>query len=226
MKTKHLVAAAILSLITVSASAQFHIGAKGGVSASWIPGYLMDGFDKSLPHNSGYGGITFDCYFDGGAMVGADVLFAGMGHSDRNSATSLKYIHNLGYIQVPLYAGAHFFDGALTFSAGPELNMLLFSAIRQERFADPAKPYESERVFDINRDKGFVNPLYLALFVQVNYMFIDCLGVDVKFDFGVTNAFKPSEVEKRIPGLTLRNGGRNMSVQIGLCYKFGFGSGF
>ena len=51
---------AVLSLLmgTVAFGQDFNLGIKGGVAANWMPGTVIDGFDRPTTNVGFYGGIT------------------------------------------------------------------------------------------------------------------------------------------------------------------------
>lgn len=185
----------ILSFLTAAAfelSAQeFLFGAKAGVCASWLPGYPVLEYTRPLPHNAFYGGVSAEYVFANDMFVEADVLYCGKGHSANDLALG-KFSHNLNYLQVPVYFGMKFVDGRYSVMIGPELGISLGGNVKPDGFS--VLPYN-------------LNPTQFFVAVQTTYMINDFFGVDVKFDFGATDTF--------------RDGGKNLSIQLGLCCKFG-----
>ena len=58
-------------------------------------------------------------------------------------------------------------------------------------------------------------PFNIALAVQSNYMVADLVGLDLKFDWGLSNTFKPG-----MYGESVNDNGRNVTIQVGVCYMF------
>lgn len=196
-----LVVATALSVGTFAADAQTWLGVKGGYAMSWIRGTVLNSTDeKAIPHSNGYGGVYAQYCFDGPWVVQAEILYAGKGHTDKNILTGAIYRRALSYIQVPLFVGISGMDDKFNVMLGPELGYLLKSTTHEN--GEKWNSTDECRRFNI------------ALGLQFNYMFSDNLGADVKFDFGLNKTFVGD-----YKGI-IENKGNNMSVQLGICYRF------
>ncbi|MCQ2159367.1 MAG: PorT family protein [Bacteroidales bacterium] len=193
--------AAVLAVILLSpskADAQIYVGAEVGASISWIRGTVIYGYEQILPHNSAFGGLMAQYWFDSSAIVQAGLIYSGKGHSDTSEIDG-KYSRNLSYLQLPLMAGARALDDKFSIMAGPEFGFLVNSTIR-------SRGKVANSTSDCNR-------FNLALGFQLAYEVYENLSVELKYDFALTDTFTG-----KFEGA--QNTGRNMSVLLGLCYKF------
>lgn len=182
------------------AQAQFNLGVKAGYAASWIPGTVVYGYETILPHSDFYAGVEADWSFGRNFFVQGELLYAGKGHSDKSEIDG-RYNRNLGYLQIPVFAGIKFgSQDQLSLMIGPEFGVLLFSETKE-------KGQRYNKTDDCNR-------FNIALGIQMGYMFNDNIGIDLKFDSGLNRTFK-----KNTLGLQ-EDRGHNLSVQLGLLYKF------
>lgn len=191
--------ALLLSFATAAEAQDFQFGLKGGFAASWLQGTVVTGYEQVVPHNSFYAGAFTTCDFASDFFVQAELLYAGRGHSDRSELLP-NYSRSLGYLMVPVFAGYQLIDN-LSLMLGPEFGYLLFS-----------KTKAGDKVTDTISDCRRFN---ICVAMQMNYMIFDSFGVDVKFDWGLNKTFKPGMYAKDV-----NDNGRNMAVQIGVCYKF------
>ncbi len=205
MKKLSIILAALM--LPLLCNAQISIGAKGGAAASWIPHTMLLGNETAIvPHLGGYAGGIFQYDLNSDFMLQAELLFAQKGHSDRTQYDYFtnKYDLNLGYLQIPVFAGMHLGDEG-TVMIGPEFGCLLY-----------AKSVEavdgSLRLDAMDRCRKF----NAALAIQINHMFSDSFGVDVKYSFALTKTFD----KYMYRGMPIEDKGHNSTVQIGLCYRF------
>ncbi len=191
--------ALLMSIATVAVAQDFQFGVKGGLSASWLQGTVVTGYEKVVPHNNFYAGAFASCDVYDDLFIQAELLYAGRGHSDRSEILP-DYSRNLGYLMVPVFAGYRFGDD-LSLMVGPEFGYLLFSKTKVDK-----------RTVDTIEDCKRFN---VCIAMQLNYMITDNFGVDVKFDWGLNNTFKPGIYAEGV-----NDNGRNMAAQIGFCYRF------
>lgn len=203
LSMKKLFAAVILSLMVgTAASAQdFNFGVKGGVAANWIPGTVIDGFDRPTTNVGFYGGLIGDLNFDGSVFVRLEALYARKGISTNGEFPDSKFTRNISYVQLPLLAGFKLSDDRFRIMFGPEFGFSIGDKIKCNSLLEEDLYLYGKPV-----------PFNLALALQTTYLIAGNLGVDVKFDYGITKTFKDTPVEEK---------GRNMSLQIGICYIFG-----
>lgn len=209
MKLRKLIISIAALLVCTLSEAQVNLGVKAGVSGSWISGVVLTPGARVIPHPSFYAGVSADVQIGEDLVAQAEVIYAGKGHSEVTTVGDIKnkYTLNMGYLQIPAMIGYRLGDGKCTLMAGPELGILLH-----------AKDIDNLNGFVTKTDcREICNLLNLGLAVQANYMFLPNLGVDVKFDWGVTRTFKQSAYQE----IGLKGNSHNMSVQLGLCYVFG-----
>lgn len=201
---KNIRIALLLSALLLSASASlqaqtWHLGPKAGYAASWMPGTTINGDEQSiLPHSSFYGGFLIDCYFGEMFYAEADIMYAGKGHSDKGGI-DIQFSRQLNYLQMPLLFGVSFADDQATVAIGPEFGWLISSTVKT---MDLPKFNNTESC----------NRFNIALGLQLEYMISDEFGVDLKFDWGLNRTKKYY--------IDVDDKGRNLSLQVGVCYKF------
>lgn len=212
MKAGKLFLAAALALtMGASASAQdiWEFGVKGGIALNMMPGTTVTAYDK-FQANFGFQGGVYTCVYLSDMLMGqVELVYSRKGVSTVNHAgqvafggSTLNYSRNIHYLQLPVMIGFHsFFEDRIKLMIGPELNVCLGNEIKAN-YDDPA--------FD--NDNYKVNTFNLGLGLQATYYVIDALGVDFKFDFGLTRTFAAETGDK----------GHNAAVQLGLCYRFGY----
>lgn len=194
-----LTAIALLALSTNLQAQTWHFGPKAGYAASWMPGTTINGDEQSiLPHSSFYGGFLIDCYFGEMFYAEADIIYAGKGHSDKGGI-DVRYSRQLNYLQMPLLFGVSFADDQATVAIGPEIGWLMSSTVKRMELPK-------------YKDTESCNRFNIALGLQLEYMISDELGVDLKFDWGLNRTMKHY--------FDANDKGRNLSLQVGVCYKF------
>lgn len=194
-----LTAIALLALSTNLQAQTWHFGPKAGYAASWMPGTTINGDEQSiLPHSSFYGGFLIDCYFGEMFYAEADIMYAGKGHSDKGGI-DVRYSRQLNYLQMPLLFGVSFADDQATVAIGPEFGWLMSSTVKRMELPK-------------YKDTESCNRFNIALGLQLEYMISDELGVDLKFDWGLNRTMKHY--------FDANDKGRNLSLQVGVCYKF------
>ena len=203
MKKLSVIAALSLLMGTAAFSQDFNLGIKGGVAANWMPGTVIDNFDRPNTNVGFYGGITGTLDFDGSFFMQVEALYARKGITT-NSDVYGKFSRNIPYIQLPLLAGFKLSDDRFRIMVGPEFGFNIGDNIKSDTPVDLSL-------------YGKPAPFNLALAIQTTYLIAGNLGVDVKFDYGLTKTFQlPEDIKASI-----KESGRNMSLQIGLCYIFG-----
>lgn len=215
----------VLAIMTAAfpATAQVKIGPKAGLAASWLLGTNLDPYDKVLPHNSFYAGVSAEWEFAENFIGQTEVLYTGKGHSDRNylggfqEAWNTRYNLELGYIQIPVYAGYRFMDGQISLMLGPEFG---FNVLAKTTKTKNPQIY-GEKANTIKENvKDRVRPFNIGLGLQVSYEFFDGLGIDAKLSWGLNYTFrKGMNASGNIPDGGIDKG-RNTTIQIGLFYKF------
>lgn len=202
MKRIRAIILAVAAMLALSMNLQaqtWHFGPKAGYAASWMPGTTINGDEQSiLPHSSFYGGFLIDCYFGEMFYAEADIIYAGKGHSDKGGI-DVRYSRQLNYLQMPLLFGVSFADDQATVAIGPEIGWLMSSTVKR---------MELPRY----KDTESCNRFNIALGLQLEYMISDELGVDLKFDWGLNRTMKHY--------FDANDKGRNLSLQVGVCYKF------
>lgn len=217
MKLRYFIVVLVfLALGSSSFAQEFRLGGKIGVTGNWITGSLVDRGTRVIPHTGINGGFTAEMVFDDNISVAAEILYSGKGYTDITdyikpedlTKTSNLYGVNCGYLQIPLLFGYSVDnENKLTLFLGPEFGFALHAS--QYDIVD-GKKLGSVDV------KDWFAPFNLALALQARYMFLENLGVEVKFDWGLTRTLK----DEAIDGLFIRNNTHNMGVQLGLVFNF------
>lgn len=211
-----ILALTVASGISASAQKNFKIGPKAGLSANWLPATNLDPGDKVLPHTSFYAGLSGEWDFTENALLQVEILYSGKGHSDRNDLAMRRYSLELGYLNIPVYAGFRFLDGQVGIMGGPEFgfNMLANRKISYIGDAPAGKDAGSKSV------KESVRPFNIGLGLQVSYQFWEGLGLDLKLSWGLNRTFNDG---KNAEGNIIKDSidyAHNTSIQFGLFYKF------
>lgn len=201
MSTKKILLTIAILSCCMSSQAQARFGIKGGLSASWIPGTVINGDEVVSPHNSFYAGGFANWELGDILLLQTELLYAGKGHSDRSRLLNEKYFRDLGYLQLPVFVGVRIADDRCGIMLGPELGYLVYANTRD---------YDGSR--KDSRDE--CNPFNFAIALQAAYMITDGLGIEIKADWGLTRTFKGAYLG------VADDPGHNMSFQIGLCYRF------
>lgn len=202
MKARLILAAAVATLLCVTASAEgFNFGVKGGISGNWMPRTFIDYGDRVVPNFGFYGGITGALDISDMAFGQVEVLYSRKGISTRSDIQG-KYSRNISYIQVPVLFGMKMYSERFSLMLGPEFNFCIGNKIKCDypNFSSMGEP----RKFNF------------GIAVQATFMVTDNLGVDVKADVGLTKTMQNAVN----PTTGADDQGRNLGVLLGLCYKF------
>jgi len=192
-----------------SAQEEWEFGVKGGFALNMMPHTTVTAFDQ-FKANIGFQGGVYGAVYLSDLLIGqVELLYSRKGVSTINHAgetafggAALKYARNIHYIQVPVLIGFHsFLDDRLKVMLGPELNVCVGNDI-VANYDDPA----------FMNDDYELCPVNLGFGLQSTYYLTESLGIDLKFDFGVTRTFKKETDDK----------GHNTAVQLGLSYRFGY----
>lgn len=217
MKRLIVIVLAIITMTsTISKATELAWGFKGGIAGSWIPGMVMqDNSRIILPCVGGYGGAFFEAEVADNFLLYTELCYCGRGHMDRSDFFGYvsRYFLRLSYLELPVMAGFRVADDRLTLYVGPEMGICLGgNAV--------SKDYEGKKLTADAR--GLLNPVTLNLAVLANYMITDNIGIDVKFDFGLTRAFKGEKISfgEGVMKREFTNRTHNIGVQLGVCYKF------
>lgn len=198
MKRKLIITLALASAFMAEAAAQdFYFGVKGGIAANWMPGTYLDMGDRAQTNVGFYGGLTGTLDLDGSFFPQVEVLYSRKGVTTNSEITG-KYSRNISYIQVPVLAGFKLVDDRFRVMLGPELGFCIGQNIKTQ--------YTTPAII------GKPAPFNVALAIQTTYLIAESLGVDVKFDYGLMRTMKDA----------YNDNGRNMSLQIGLSFIFGY----
>lgn len=207
---KFIITAALALLLGVGASAQENtvFGLKAGAQGNWIPGTFIDANDRVIPNFGFYGGAFVMRSFSDFLFGQVEVLYSRKGVTTKKEVlpteVSTKYTRTIHYIQVPVLFGMKFAYDRLYLMIGPELGYSLGTQVRDGSvIPDPSS-------------MGKINPFYLWLDLQSTFWLTDALGIDLKADFGLTRVFKDAKVGE------VADRGRNLSIQLGLSYRFGY----
>lgn len=207
---KYLLSAVLGLALCASASAQtsYDFGVKGGVSVNMMPGTTALVLDEFEPCIGYQGGLFSTFYLSDNIVSQVELLYARKGVRTVNHTPEVAggskdiYARHIHYLQLPLLIGWDSVGGtSLRVVTGPELGYCLGSKIRTNT---PATIFEDEDFM--------LNDFNLAWAAQATYFVTAALGIDVKFDYGITRTFKKSTGDN----------GHNAGLQVGLCYRFGY----
>lgn len=223
MKRKLFIGALAALVLSWSASAQVEWGLRGGVSANWIPKtFVLSPISNVRPCPAFYGGVTANIDVSSNFIIHSELIYSGKGHSAENyiedyminsrempgPGVTFKDRYRLHYLQLPVLFGARLADERCYVALGPELGYLF--AAKNKTIIAPDNGTKQTVTTDI---KESCKPFNLGVAVQAGYLFTDNLGLDLKFEWGVTKTFNNL--------YSLGNSkGHNTSVSIGLFYVF------
>lgn len=196
---KLLITLALAAMAFSSVSAQGVLfGVKGGISGNWIPKTNINPDDRVLPNTGFYGGISGAFDISDQTFVQTEVLYARKGISTRGATFGNKYWRKIGYIQVPVMLGFKMADEDFRFMIGPEFGFCIGN-----------KVYDSATIVS-PASASDVKKFNMALAIQTSYLIYEGLGIDFKIDYAFTRTF------------TGNDNGRNLCVQLGVSYLFGY----
>lgn len=197
-----------LLLILVSAGAfaqaEFAVGAKGGLAGNFMPQTTVDLDDTVLPNLGFYGGVFGTVRTSDFCGFQLELLYARKGVCTKGEMFKNRFKRNIHYIDIPVLYSMRLLDDRFFVMAGPEFGFALGSEITNYVDGEPIKTKDPAAA-------DALNVFNVGVAVQASYLVFDNLGVDLKFDHGLTRTFKDAGDK-----------GRNLSVQVGLSYFFGF----
>lgn len=200
MEMKKLLILIALAFVSVNASAQFYLGAKAGVAASWTPRTIIVGNETILPHNGFFGGATFGYDIQQTFCVESGIYYSNKGHSDRRVEVG-HYSRDLHYLMVPVFAGLRLGEGRFSILLGPEFGYLLGCKVKEGNL-------KYDALDEMNRFNILIGG-------ELRYMFINNLGAMIRVDSGLNRNFKNE-------GVLEKDKATNLSVSIGLVFNFEF----
>lgn len=214
MKVYKYLLSAVLGLLlcaSVSAQTSYDFGVKGGFSVNMMPGTTALPYDEFEPNIGFQGGLFSTFYLSDNIISQVELIYARKGvrtvnHTPEAIGGSKDiYARHIHYLQLPLLIGWDSLGGtSLRVVTGPELGYCLGNHIRTN-YGDKKETHFEDEDFMLNR-------FNLAWAAQATYFINAALGIDVKFDYGITRTFKESTGDK----------GRNAGLQVGICYRFGY----
>ena len=191
--------------ITLCAAAQVKAPTEWGVRAG-LSLMTYSGFESSseysYPLSPGFYVGAFaewpQVYQDFGLR--AEVNFATQGCKFRAKNEDYIFIMRSYNILVPVMAQYAFLDGRLKVMAGPQLGLCLGG-----KDIDKSSGITTTDKWDKDRPNTFD----LSLVFGADYMIMEQLGVELRYDLGLTNVFSDKSVNYA-----------NRGLQLGLLYKF------
>lgn len=203
MKAKLFLTFALALLVGAGAFAQdIDFGVKAGAAGNWMPGTVMDTGDQQITHVGYYAGLSASTDITDRMFVQGELMYVLKGIATRNDVMG-NYARNISYIQLPVLLGFRTSEPKLTLYAGPAFGLCIGNKVVSD--LTYASSMGSPRKFNISAN------------LQMTYMLIGNLGIDVKFDIGLNKTMQ----DTTIAGIAVEDDGRNMGILIGLCYKFG-----
>lgn len=197
MKKIFLTVLAALLCAGAFAQGDFSFGVKAGVAGNWIPGTTVLPDDTVLPNFGFYGGAAGALGISRSSAIQVELLYARKGIMTKGELFENRYVRNIHYLQVPVLFSKSMAGDRYKVMVGPEFGYALGTTVSNSvGQKDPASA-------------DALNRFNLAAVLQTTYFVTDGLGVDVKFDFGITKTFAGGN-----------DNGHNASLQIGLCYFF------
>ena len=210
---KYMLATVLALSLGASAFGQtsYDFGVKGGFSANMMPGTTAILYDQFEPNIGFQGGLFSTFYLSDNIISQVELLYARKGvrtvnHTPEALGDSKDiYARHIHYLQLPLLIGWDSLGGSsLRIMTGPEPGYCLGNHIRTS--------YGDKKETHFEDDDFMLNSFNLAWAAQATYFITSALGLDVKFDYGITPTFKKDTHDK----------GHNAGLQVGLCYRFGY----
>ncbi len=222
---------AILTLaamaIALTASAQLNFGVKAGANFNTATGI-------DYPENTKSG---LNIGFNAGAVVEFGLtdliaLRAEALYSLQGATTHTKYENTvagatvkfnelykcrLPYINIPVMAELVLLDGDLLVMAGPQVGFGLGASYRTINKED--KDYTTKWAdgkLDKDDYKDTCNGVDFSIAIGAEYMLDENIGIDFRYNLGLTYV----EKEYEVLGKTVQPQGKNGVLQIGVVYKF------
>jgi len=196
-----------LAILTVSVSAQEHKPANWGVRAGanfmFLSGYQANN-DYAFPPLVGvYAGAyaEWNNVFSNFG-IRAELDYAAQGNKKKGKVIDYCGINRGHYLNIPVMLEYAFLENRLHVMAGPQLGICLGGATSLK--ADG-------KTINEPWSKSDYNTLDLSLVFGAEYMFIDHLGVELRYDLGLTSLAAAS-----VESICRANRG----FQLGLVYKF------
>jgi hypothetical protein len=188
MKKSLLIVIACLTLC-IAANGQVNFGVKGGLNLFRLNTDSDDNFDtKSGVHVGLLGHIHITEQF----ALQPEIYYSDQGAKTVSDGETRKL--NLGYVNMPLMF-QYMFDNGFRLQAGPQLAVLA-----------SAKSKANGNSTDV---KGSFNSFDVGVPVGVGYISPTGLGIDVRYQIGVSNVREDDD-----------NKAYNRGLQIGLFYQF------
>jgi hypothetical protein len=188
MKKSLLIVIACLTLC-IAANGQVNFGVKGGLNLFRLNTDSEDNFDtKSGVHVGLLGHIHITEQF----ALQPEIYYSDQGAKTVSDGETRKL--NLGYVNMPLMF-QYMFDNGFRLQAGPQLAVLA-----------SAKSKANGNSTDV---KGSFNSFDVGVPVGVGYISPTGLGIDVRYQIGVSNVREDDD-----------NKAYNRGLQIGLFYQF------
>lgn len=184
-------------LLSAGAFAQVYVGAKAGVAGNWIPGTNILPDDDVLPNFGFYGGATLTFDLSDVTAIQAELLYVRKGITTKGETFQNRYVRNIHYLELPVLFSMRVANDRYRVMIGPEFGYALGTTVTN--YSGKKDPASADAL----------NRFNLGAVLQTTYFVTDNLGVDVKFDGGLTKTFAAGD------------GGHNTSVMVGLSYCFG-----
>lgn len=204
---KKLIISLAFAILALSAGAQEYKPATWGVRAGanfmYLSGYRATNEVAFPALVGGYAGVfaEWNNLFDNFG-IRAELNYAAQGNQSKGKATDKITINRSNYLLVPVMLEYGFFENKLHVLAGPQLGICMGGS---------TKIMSEGRSEKTAWDKNYYNTFDFSLVFGVEYMFIDHLGVEARYDLGLTSVVAASESS------TCR---ANRGFQVGLAYKF------
>lgn len=196
-----------LAVLAVSASAQI----SKPVSWGFRGGLNLTGYTNQTPNNE-YSFPPLLGFYLGAVAEWNDVFsnfgiraeldFAAQGAEMKAKVEDAIFIERNYNLLVPVMLEYAFLDDKLRVMAGPQLGLCLGGSSTAKSAGTSVKE---------SWDKNDYNTFDFSLVFGAEYMFIDCLGVELRYDLGLTSVFASSN-KSTCYG--------NHGLQVGAIYKF------
>ena len=125
-------------------------------------------------------------------------------------ASTTKYVWSVNYVNVPILAKAHF--GPISAYVGPQLGFATGFNVKTTTISGDKQTTENDKYTDD------YNTLDLSLVLGAQYKLTENIGVDARYNIGLTNVFPAKKNDKG--EVTADAWGKQGVVQLGVFYAF------
>lgn len=180
--------------IAVSSFAQVSVGLRAGGNYAGVRN--VEKYQEFLTGIPGvYAGVAVQYSLDDvllGFGIRGEVNYSMQGYQFKFTQYD-KEKTTLNYINIPIMAEYSFFDGALSVMAGPQIGFNLGGTFKSVVEGGSASAKNKHSL-----DANTINTVDFGFALGLTYMFIDNLGIDLRYNPGMTNIFADGKEKNNV----------------------------